>query len=61
MVLLVYLFLETLKSIDASNRRLVRLVEQERNDAIELAKRQKRYFYITTALSIIAIIVRLLS
>jgi hypothetical protein len=61
MVMLVYTFLETLKSIDESIKRLVRLAGQERNDAIELAKRQKRYFYITTALSIIAILVRLLT
>jgi len=59
--MLVCTFLETLQSIDESIKRLVRLVEQERNDAIEHAKRQKRYFYITTALSIIAIIVRLLT
>jgi hypothetical protein len=60
MVMLLFAFLETLKSIAESEKEQVRLMEQQRKDAMEDAKRQKKRFYISTALNIIAIIVTLL-
>jgi len=47
---------ETLKSIAESEKEQVRLMEQQRKDAMEDAKRQKRFFYISTAIAVVAVI-----
>ena len=49
--------LETLKSIAESEKEQVRLMEQQRKDAMEDAKRQKRFFYISTAIAVAAVII----
>lgn len=48
---------ETLKSIAESEKEQIRLMEQQRRDAVEDAKRQKRFFYISTAIAVVAVIV----
>jgi hypothetical protein len=60
MVMLLFAFLETLKSIAESEKEQVRLMEQQRKDAMEDAKRQKRFFYISTAISVTEITVAII-
>ena len=51
---------ETLKNIAESDKKLVQLTEQQRNDAIQEAKKQRKRLYITTAIAIIAIVVSII-
>jgi DNA-directed RNA polymerase subunit RPC12/RpoP len=51
---------ETLKNIAESDKKLVQLTEQQRNDAIQETKKQRKWLYITTAITIIAIIVTII-
>jgi ABC-type antimicrobial peptide transport system permease subunit len=49
--------LEALKSIAESEKEQVRLMQEERKRAMEDAKKQKSFFYISTAIAIVAVIV----
>lgn len=59
---------ETLRSIaDTEKEQMkimeeqMRLMEQQRKDALEDAKRQRRYFYVSTAIAVFALIIAILS
>jgi hypothetical protein len=49
--------LEVLKSISESEKEQIRIMEQQRNDAIEDAKKQRKRFYISTAIAVAALVV----
>lgn len=52
---------QILKSISESEKEQIRIMEQQRNDAIEDAKRQKKRFYISTAIAVAALIVAMVA
>lgn len=53
--------LETLKSIAESEKEQLRLMQEQRKNALEDAKRQKRFFYISTAIAVVAVIVAVIA